>query len=210
MRPKIIDANAYAKAEGVVQQLDVINEVSFLRFGEAKILYDFYAKSLGVCVEVGSRWGCSTMALALAVKSHGGVPLISIDPHGWQKVPGGHPGSFEIMRSNLQAIDLQDSVLSVVGTSADFGSLLRMAEADPFIAMLWIDGDHTTEGVTIDLETLEPYVLPGGIVCGHDYMGDPDTVQIGVDQYAARLGMDVSVADSIWYWEKAIDGGSTA
>jgi len=203
-KPNRIDKSAYDEELGPSGKIRVINRVSYLRDGEARILFDLYSRYPGVCVEIGARWGCSTMALALAIEIHGGSPLISIDPHGYQDVPGGGK-TLDGMMSNLDDIGLLHNVIPTVCKSSDFGRLLKLSGVDPFITMLWIDGDHSERGVAEDLMSLHPFVVCGGVVCGHDYMEQPRgpaTVKSAVDGYAARNGYKVHVDDTMWCWEK--------
>lgn len=40
---------------------------------------------------------------------------------------------------------------------------------DNSVDVVYIDGDHTYEGVKLDIEVWWPKVKPGGFLCGHDY-----------------------------------------
>lgn len=40
------------------------------------------------------------------------------------------------------------------------------------VGMVYIDGDHSEEGVAADIAAWFPLVVPGGYICGHDY-GEP-------------------------------------
>ena len=40
---------------------------------------------------------------------------------------------------------------------------------DDYFDMIYIDGDHSYEGVSKDLEVSYNKVSPGGYICGHDY-----------------------------------------
>lgn len=69
-----------------------------------------------------------------------------------------------------------------------------------------IDGDHTYSHVREDLEMSEPKIIPGGLLCGHDYYGgySPD-VRRAVDEFAAIKGKEVqSRCEDVgmWWWYK--------
>ena len=51
------------------------------------------------------------------------------------------------------------------------------------IDFLWIDGDHSYEGVKRDIEDWLPLVKKNGFVCFHDYRDEPD-VKEAVDEIA--------------------------
>lgn len=46
------------------------------------------------------------------------------------------------------------------------------------IDFLFIDGDHTYEGVKRDWEMYSPLVRPGGLVAFHDVAGNYETTQV--------------------------------
>lgn len=51
------------------------------------------------------------------------------------------------------------------------------------IDFLFIDGDHTYNGVRQDFETFSPYMTPGGLVAFHDIRHHPDVPGCEVDRY---------------------------
>lgn len=53
--------------------------------------------------------------------------------------------------------------------------------------LVYVDGDHTLEGVTKDLSAWIPKIKPGGIFCGDDY--DWDGVRQAVNKFAAQRGL---------------------
>jgi len=55
--------------------------------------------------------------------------------------------------------------------------------ADEPIDFLFIDGDHTYEGVKMDFDMYSPLVRPGGIVAFHDICPHPDLPVCQVDAY---------------------------
>ena len=58
------------------------------------------------------------------------------------------------------------------------------------VDMLFVDGDHTFEGVKADWELYSPLVRGGGIVAFHDICGHPQQKFIEVDRFWASLGGD--------------------
>ena len=60
----------------------------------------------------------------------------------------------------------------------------------PLLDFLFIDGDHTAQGVYRDLELWAPVVKPGGLIAGHDWTGDwGSQVQEGVNRYRSRYAV---------------------
>ena len=74
----------------------------------------------------------------------------------------------------------------------------KMVE-DETLDFVYIDGDHTAKGITIDLFVWVPKVKRGGLVCGDDWGGnkehgttfDPTMVQPVVKGYAEAINVTV-------------------
>jgi SAM-dependent methyltransferase len=73
-------------------------------------------------------------------------------------------------------------------------SLLRLTSKsaadlfdDGYFDLIYIDGDHTFDGVAKDLAAWFPKVRPGGVFCGDDY--DWDGVKGAVNKFAAERGL---------------------
>lgn len=63
---------------------------------------------------------------------------------------------------------------------------------------IYIDGDHAADAVRADLRAWWPYLQPGGILAGHDYMPpEYDSVVQAVDAFAAEQGIEVNVTDDL-------------
>lgn len=82
--------------------------------------------------------------------------------------------------------------------------IIRRMYSDSFsldikVDMVFIDGDHSYEGVVHDINKARSILKPGGMLCGHDYdvINWPGTVK-AVNEL---LGL-VSVEDTIWHTRK--------
>jgi hypothetical protein len=58
---------------------------------------------------------------------------------------------------------------------------------------VYLDGDHEYEAIRADLEAWYPLVVPGGILAGHDYVGECPGVRRAVDEFAAAHRVDIQV-----------------
>jgi predicted O-methyltransferase YrrM len=102
--------------------------------------------------------------MGLALKELGQGRLFAIDPHtrtDWNDTES--VDTLEIMRSNLKRFGVEDQVEILRCFSA------RAAEqwSRP-IDLLFIDGDHSCEGVKRDWALFAPHVKEFGIVMFHD------------------------------------------
>lgn len=61
---------------------------------------------------------------------------------------------------------------------------------DRYFDLIYVDGDHTLEGVSQDLSAWFSKIRPGGIFCGDDY--DWDGVKRAVDRFTDERGLRLS------------------
>src|SRR4249920_1799043 len=114
-------------------------------------------------VEVGSYRGRSTCALAVGAD---GARVYAIEPH--ESFAGGLGGAFgpparRAFFENLLRVGVVEKV-RLVNLSAE---VVCKGWTLP-IGLLWIDGDHSEEGVRRDFGAFEPFLRPGGVVAFHD------------------------------------------
>jgi predicted O-methyltransferase YrrM len=118
----------------------------------------------GTCVvEVGSYRGRSTCALAIGAE---GARVYAIEPHeSFAGVLGGSfgPPDRRAFFENLLRVGVVEKV-RLVNLSAE---VVCKGWTLP-IGLLWIDGDHTEEGVRRDFGAFEPFLQAGGVVAFHD------------------------------------------
>jgi hypothetical protein len=74
-------------------------------------------------------------------------------------------------------------------------------------AFIYIDADHRYESVRSDIDAWWPYLQPGGIFAGHDYMPEHEGVIRAVDEFAERQDLRVYLTDETneyrsWWVEK--------
>ena len=106
-------------------------------------------------LEVGSAFGFSACVMALAGAKH----VTAVDPHGWLNSHGA-------MVSNLAAAGVTDTV-----TIVRAGSPGALDGLGPF-GLVFIDGDHAAEAVTVDVEAARKTLASGGVLACHDYGED--------------------------------------
>ncbi len=117
-----------------------------------------------VCVEIGSARGKSACYIGLALKENGHGKLYAIDPHAptnWNDSESVE--TFPIMQRNLEAVSASD-VVEIVRKTSDKAAL---GWTNP-IDLLFIDGDHSYDGVKKDWDLFVPFVTKFGMVVFHD------------------------------------------
>jgi predicted O-methyltransferase YrrM len=147
------------------------------------------SKKPAVCVEIGSARGKSACHIGLALQDNRGGELFAIDPHtatAWNDCNSVH--TYETIVQNINVLNLANYVKVVRQTSAE--AVLSWSRP---IDILFIDGDHSYEGVKRDFELFGKFVSPFGIVVFHDTIWDlrPDPewsrADMGVPKFVDEL-----------------------
>lgn len=121
-----------------------------------------------VCVEIGSARGKSACHIGMALKENGSGTLYAIDPHeptDWNDSKA--VDSFKIFEDNISAVDVRNQI-SIIRSYSDAAARDWSLPID----LIFIDGDHSYEGVKRDWELFLPHVKPFGIVVFHDTIWD--------------------------------------
>lgn len=117
----------------------------------------------GYIIEIGSEYGMSTSILAKYSKP--GVQIVAVDPQPDEK--------FNLHKQAMIRLGVLEKVWYQRATSVDAASMWKSVHypaQPPKVDLLFIDGDHTTEGVIADITAWFPYVRQGGVVVFHDTM----------------------------------------
>lgn len=107
----------------------------------------------GDVLEIGTAYGYSTVALALVANQ-----VTAVDPHLTH-------ASYGDVLANLKAYGVTATVLRDYSQIA-LPALLR---AGMRYDLVWIDGDHTAEGVEHDVVWALKLLKPGGVLACHDW-----------------------------------------
>ena len=158
--------------------------VGFLPDDEGRALFDAACRYLhgGVAVEIGTYCGKSTVLLGAAAVRSGSV-LYTVDHHhgseehqpGWEfhdtslvDPVSGRFDTLPSLRRTLDAADLDDTIVAVVGKSAVVARGWRTP-----LDLLFIDGGHSEQAAQQDYDGWAKWVAPGGTLIIHDVFPDP-------------------------------------
>ncbi|HUS88892.1 MAG TPA: class I SAM-dependent methyltransferase [Desulfosporosinus sp.] len=154
-----------------LQLIEVLKE----RFGEKPI----------VGIETGTYCGDSATQI---LNNTNCTKLYTIDPwlHGEGKeFEAGEPQpyhdknmSFALRR--MEQFGDRVEIMRMTSEAAYHELLLRDPEFK--VNFVWIDGDHSKEGVTTDI-AFENIILPGGLIGGHDYGQCHPLTEIILEKY---------------------------
>lgn len=157
--------------------LDIDSIKGFLDPKEGEMLYDLAAECAprGLCIEIGSYCGKSTVYLGTACQRAGGV-LIAIDHHRGSEenqpgeayfdpdlADGDGMSSLRLFTETIRRAGLQDSVVPVVAASALAARVIAHN-----VAFVFIDGGHSMPAALIDYRLWATRLMPRGILAIHD------------------------------------------
>ena len=147
--------------------------------GDSRKLYELGSEAPGPFLEIGTYRGKSTTVLATALRERGRrVEFYSLDIA---------PESLESARATLTERGLGRYVTLV------HGSLTAFVRAFPEFRprFVFLDGDHSEEGLRRDLALLEGRVPEGGLLLFHDYLDDRNRDPANKD-YGIPAAIDAS------------------
>jgi predicted O-methyltransferase YrrM len=158
----------------------------FLAEAEGLLLYElaYRASADGPCVEIGSYCGKSALFLGDGCRARGRYRLFSVDHHGGseEQQPGqpyfdpdlldaaqGRVNTLPRFVNTVARAGLEDWIVPVVGRSGTVAASWPGAG----LALVFIDGGHSTEAVRTDFRGWASLVKPGGWLCFHDIYPNP-------------------------------------
>ena len=145
-------------------------------------------------LEIGTAHGGTLFLLCLASDKNG--TILSID------LPGGEfGGGYPVWKTPLyrafgrigQRIHLLRANSHAQETSLKIQAILAGQTVD----FLFIDADHTYEGVRRDFELYAPLVTPGGMIGFHDIAPRPPSADYGVRRFWEELKSQYSCTEII-------------
>lgn len=76
---------------------------------------------------------------------------------------------------------------AITGNSTSPSVIAKVQAASPFIDFLFLDGDHSYEGIKADWENYGQMVRPGGVVAMHDLIAPKGRERIQVGRFFGEL-----------------------
>ena len=137
---------------------------SHMTLNERLVLYKLAAKTPFIA-EIGSYIGASACCFGAAASADKGTQIICIDTWNNDAMSEGNRDTWAEFKRNTSSFS--DFVVPVRGFSTDVVEQVRKIARS--LDMLFIDGDHSYEGVKADWEAYKDFLKPGAIVVFHDY-----------------------------------------
>jgi predicted O-methyltransferase YrrM len=138
----------------------------WLSLDEAMLLHTLAGEvDDGCIVEVGAYRGRSAIALSAGARL--GVPIFSVDPHAEMWVNGKLAYAGPDDRASFYRAMLDSGASRNVHLLNSTSERLTPGWETP-VGLLWIDGDHSYEGVARDWACWRPHLVPGCTVVFDD------------------------------------------
>ncbi len=155
-------------------------------------------KNRGEIVEIGTCAGTSLIVISFAQKlKQDGRIVNSIDLK-----------KHDSLESNLEKAHVKDWANIMIGNSVEIANTWNKP-----VELLWIDGDHSYEGVLSDIENWERFVIRGGMIAFHDYRNGTGVSKAIHDSLLSKPHEWRVLSDrkygSIFVLERISEGGST-
>ena len=150
--------------------------------GQLKRLYEL-ARGVeeGCIVEVGSYRGRSTVALAFGSQDGHQCPIFAIEPH--ERFTGVYGGRFGPRdRAAFFEAMLATGAWEIVRLVNVSSEVVTPGWTLP-VGLLWLDGDHSYEGVSRDYRCWERHLLPGTVLA----LDDTRSPDLGPARLVAEL-----------------------
>lgn len=177
-------------------------------FGELYIAMVEKAPQEAQFVEVGSWLGRSAALMGVEILNSGkAINFVCVDP--WQD--GGPDLKDTKYFKDLKVQNVYSTFLRNIEPVRHVITPLRMNSldaaakfADGEIDFLMLDGDHSYEAISADIEAWLPKMKPGGVMAGDDYLW-PGVTKAADEQFGERLKPVIKKAahdykKSVAYW----------
>jgi predicted O-methyltransferase YrrM len=133
-------------------------------------------------IEIGTANGGSLFMLARAAASD--ARIVSIDMPGGEFGGGYREMAIRMIRASRVA---RQEIRLISGDSHDPVTVAAVKEFAAPADLLFIDGDHTLDGVAADFANYAPLVRSGGLVAFHDIVPGPTAYVGEVPRYWADV-----------------------
>lgn len=166
---------------------------SHMTYRERVALYKLSRSSHWIA-EIGAYTGTSTCCFGLAAVDFGGKKIISIDTWNNEGMAEGLRDTWSDFKRTTS--EFSDFIIPVRGFSADVVDEVRNLTAS--LDLLFIDGDHSYEGVKADWENYRNFLTTGAIVVFHD-IGWAEGVQRVINEDVTPLVSSCDQLPNMWW-----------
>lgn len=170
------------------------------RLEELMYLKELSSKSKDIIVELGGFQGRTSIQLAEGSRIGQNNQVFVIDTWNGKKLNGTNDVYFskEVFLENIKIAKVNNIITTIHSTSDE-----ALKSWDKKIGMLFIDGDHSYNGVKKDIRWID-HVISNGIIAFHDYLLPKykDSVVKAVNEIKDKLVFDKHIKGLIVFRKK--------
>ncbi len=150
-------------------------------------------KEKSIAVEIGSYIGASSLMIARGLPKNS--RLVCIDTWQNDAMTEGNWDSFEVFKKNTSKVSHKIDPWRM--TSVEAGKVFNEE-----IDFVFIDGDHSYEGVKQDVEIWFPRLKSGGIIAMHDIEWAEGVKRVVVEDVMPNIAREGRLPNLFWGWKK--------
>lgn len=145
---------------------DGLSIKSHLTMKERVTLYSLAkAPKIQICLEIGSYLGASAYCISSGLSKKSDVKIFCIDTWANDSMSEGKRDTLREFSTNTAIF--ANIIVPVQGFSTNV--VKAVADKTSHIDFMFIDGDHSYDGVKSDWEAYKGFLRPGSIIAFHDY-----------------------------------------
>jgi predicted O-methyltransferase YrrM len=145
-------------------------------------------------MEIGSYIGASACCFGAALKKAGSGKIICIDTWNNDAMTEGNRDTWQEFQNNT--VSYKEQIIPIRGYSTNVVD--EVAAHVNTLDLLFIDGDHSYEGVKADWEAYKHFLCPGSIVAFHD-SGWAEGVKRVIEEDAMQLVASFDSLPNMWW-----------
>lgn len=152
------------------------------------------ARGKKIVCEIGSYIGASASAMGTSLVGADGAVLFCVDTWNNDAMSEGERDTYEAFLRNTTAVS--ECIVPVRGYSTDVVS--QISSQVEHLDLLFIDGDHSYEGVKADWDAYKHLLRPGTTVAFHDF-GWAEGVQRLITEEVMPVATDASSLPNLFW-----------
>ncbi|HNZ26112.1 MAG TPA: class I SAM-dependent methyltransferase [Spirochaetota bacterium] len=180
---------------------DINKITTHLTIQEKYLLYKLSSKTTGIFVEIGSYIGASSCFISEGIlTSKKQSKLYCIDTWENQAMTEGLKETYNQFISNTK--QYKNIIIPIKDFS--YNAIKYFIENNIKIDFLFIDGDHSYEGVKKDWDLYSPLLKPNSIVLFHDIGWAKGVERVINEEVKRNLKKHGSLPNLFWGWIKKV------
>lgn len=166
---------------------------SHLTVKERVKLYELARGRSNIC-EIGSYIGASASAMGAAVIKTRDSKILCVDTWNNDAMSEGEKDTYEAFLRNTSPVS--ECIVPMRGYSTDVVS--QVSAQVEHLDLLFVDGDHSYEGVKADWDAYKHLLKPGAIVVFHDYGWAEGVKRLIVEEVMPVASTSASLPNLFW------------